>query len=405
MKRLVVLAGIGLVIGLLIVAASSRKPDPFAPKFVPGTALPSGAFPTIHYDWAGAVPFAGGKVWIWAMASPTNRHCFLYDLESRQVVGELFNAGPVFCNRDQTKLLCYGPDALITSVKQKVSAFIKTGFLGKLLLPKVNRPETFWVLDLRDNSVRRGGELSQIPGTGSSWRPSPGFRYGCNVPNNAEEGSAFFLCDLETAIFEKIRVRGDLQGWWDDSQILFRDPANNFILFDVVTRKTNMLFSADALANSLRQMDITNSPGIIRAINVWNGRDYDFYLALQKESYGAGESFLLKTSHKDPAPRLLYPKFKFEHLGRLDASATHYLYNGESGSPGRGGDGAVLLRDLSNDTVQTLVPPDGGRQYALARFYRDEIIYFRNRLPWRMQLNGSNNVPLFPVTARMPDKN
>jgi hypothetical protein len=396
MKRTAILAGVGLVIALLILVASSGKPDPLAPRFVPGQVLPAGPFPIIHYDWASAVPFAGGKVWIWAMASPTNRHCFLYDLETRQVVGELFNAGPVFCNRDQTKLLCYGPDALITSVKQKVSAFIKKGFLGKLPLPQVNRPETFWVLDLRDNAVRRGGELSQIPGTGSSWRPSPGFRYGCNVPNNAEEGSAFFLCDLETAVFEKIRLQGDLQGWWDDRQILLRDRANNFILFDVIARKTNTLFSADALANSLRQLDITNRPGVIRAINVWNGRDYDFYLALQKESYGAGESFLLKTSHKDPAPRLLYPKFKFEHLGRLDVSATHYLFNGESGSSGRGGDGAVLLRDLSNDTVQTLVPPDGSRQYALARFYRDEIIYLHNRLPWRMQLNGSNNVPLFP---------
>jgi len=93
-----------LVIGLLILVASSGKPDPLAPKFVPGQVLPAVPFPTIHYDWAGAVPFAGGKVWIWAMASPTNRHCFLYDLDSRQVVGELFNAGPVFCSGDQTKL-------------------------------------------------------------------------------------------------------------------------------------------------------------------------------------------------------------------------------------------------------------------------------------------------------------
>ena len=154
MKRAAILAGIGLVIGLLILVASREKPDPLAPKFVPGQVLPSGPMPIIHYDWAGAVPFAGGKVWIWAMASSTNRHCFLYDLESRQVVGELFHAGPVFCNRDQTKLLCYGPDALITSVKQKVSAFINKGFLGKLPLPQVNRPETFWVLDLRKNSVR-----------------------------------------------------------------------------------------------------------------------------------------------------------------------------------------------------------------------------------------------------------
>ena len=396
MKRTAIIAGIALLLTLSILVTLPQKPDPQAPRFVPGQVQLVGPFPTIHYDWAAAVPFAGGKVWIWAISGATNRHCFLYDLDTRLVVGELFNAGPVFCNKDQNKALCHGRASLVTSVKQRVIAFIKKGSFGKIQPPKVNTAESFWVLDLRDNSVRRVGELSQIPGTGSTWRPSPGFRYGCNVPNNAEEGSAFFLCDLETGIFEKIKLQGDLQGWWDGSQILIRDPANNFILFDVITRITNTLFSANTLADSLRQMDLTNDPGRIRAINNWNGRDYDFYFALQNESYRAGESFLLKANHADPALKLLYRKFKFEHLGRLDVSATHYLYNGESGLPGRGGNGGVLLRDLSDNSSRTLVPPDGSGQYAIPRFYGDEVIYFHNRLPWRMNFNGSNNVPLFP---------
>jgi hypothetical protein len=392
MKRTVIIAGIALLLGLSILVTLLQKPDPQAPRFVPGQVQPTG-LTTIDYDCGALVPFAGGKVWIWAISSATNRHCFLYDLDARLVVGELFNAGPVFCNPDQTKLLCEGHGSLVTSVKEKVVAFIKKGSLGKIQLPNVNNAETFWVLDLRDNSVRRVGALSQIPGTGSMWRPSPGFRYGCNVPNNAEEGSAFFLCDLETGVFEKIKLQGDLQGWWDDIHILIRDPANNFILFDISTRMTNTLFSADALAHSLRQMDLTNT-GRIRAINNWNGRDYDFYFALQNESYSAGESFLLKANHADPALKLLYRKFKFEHLGRLDVSATHYLYNGESGLPGRGGNGGVFLRELSDNTLRTLVPPDGSGQYALPRFYGDEVIYFRNRQPWRMNLNGNSNVPL-----------
>jgi hypothetical protein len=111
---------------------------------------------------------------------------------------------------------------------------------------------------MRDNSVRRLGELAQFPGTGSTWRPSPGFRSGCNVPSNAEEGSAFFLCDLETGVFEKIKLQGEVQGWWDDRRILLGDQANNFILFDATPRKTNTLFSSDAMADSLREMDLTN---------------------------------------------------------------------------------------------------------------------------------------------------
>jgi len=218
MKRIGIIAGIALLIGLGILFTRPPKRDPEAPRFVPGRLQTVDPFTIIHYDWGALVPFAGGKVWMWGL-SRTNTHCFLYDLATHSVVGELFNAGPVFCNQDQTKLLCGGRSSLFISVKQKVVDFIKKT-LGNSQLPHINDTETFWILDLRDNSVRRVGKLTQIPGTGSSWRPSPGFRYGCNVPNNAEQGSAFFLCDLETGRFEKIKFKGDLQGWWDDSHIL-----------------------------------------------------------------------------------------------------------------------------------------------------------------------------------------
>ncbi len=396
MKHLKITAAIVLPLGLAILIALCLKPDPLAPRFVPGKVQARGPFTSVHCDWSSPNPFAGGKVWIFAATSPTNRHCFLYDLDTRLIAGELFNAGPIFCNHDQTKILCQGRDSLATSIKQKFVAFMRRFPIAKKQLQKVNEQESFWVLNLQDNSTRRVGDLSQIPGTGSTWRPSPGLRYGCNVPNNAEEGLAFFLCDLETAVFEKINLQGDVQGWWDDSHILIRDQANNFILFDTTTHKTNTLFNTNALANSLREANAADSTGKIRAFNNWNGRDYDVYFALQNESYRAGESFLLKASHAEPELKLLYRKFKFEHLGRLDSSATHYLYNGESGLPGQGGNGGVFLRNLSDATSRTLVPPDGSGQYALARFYGNEIIYFRNRLPWRMDLNGSNNAPLFP---------
>jgi hypothetical protein len=160
-----------------------------------------------------------------------------------------------------------------------------------------------------------------------------------------------------------------------------------------------MLFSAKFLEETLRQLNLTNYPGQIRAINNWNGHGYDYYFASQTASYRAGESFLFKASQTDPTLKLLYPNFKFEHLGRLDTSATHYLYNGERGLPGSGGNGAVLLRDLTNNSTTTLVPPDNSGQYALPRFYRDEVVYFHNRTLWRMNIDGSNNTLLFPDTS------
>lgn len=353
----------------------------------------------MEYGWGELVPFAGGKVWLWTWWG-TNRHCFWYDLDRHIVVGELLKAGPVFCNAEGTKLLCEGHASFKSSLKQKIVKLAERFLHGKVPLPTINREDAYWVLDLRDNSVRRVGELSQLPGTGSYWSPSPGLRYGCNVPSNHEIGTAFFLCDLETGAFEKIRFQGYVLGWWDQSQLLVRDPAENFVLFDVVSRTTKTLFSAQFLGDTLRQLSLTNNPGPIRAINDWNGHGYDFYFASQTASYSAGESFLFKASQADPTLKLLYPRFKFEHLGRLDTSAMRYVFNGEPGMPGRGGNGAVLLRDLTNNSTTTLVPPDNSGQYSLPRFYRDGVIYFHNRTVWRMSIDGSNNAPLFPETSR-----
>ena len=63
--------------------------------------------------------------------------------------------------------------------------------------------------------------MEQIPGTGSTWRPAPGFRFGFNVPNNSEEGTSFFLCDLETDSFRKIKFKGQLYNWWSGREILY----------------------------------------------------------------------------------------------------------------------------------------------------------------------------------------
>src|SRR5437016_7203990 len=107
MKRIAILLSSGFVlIALIVLVASSPTASPKVPRFVPTRSQPIGSYVRMDYDWAGAVPFQGGKVWIWAIVSATNRHCFLYDLNDRMVVGELLNAGPVFFNHDQTTLLC-----------------------------------------------------------------------------------------------------------------------------------------------------------------------------------------------------------------------------------------------------------------------------------------------------------
>jgi hypothetical protein len=92
---------------------------------------------------------------------------------------------------------------------------------------------------------------------------------------------------------------------------------------------------------------------------------------------------------------LLRRNFKFKWSGNFNAGQTYYVYDGESGPVGRGGNGGVFLLDLVSSNTITLVPPDN-KGYAIPRFYNGTNVYFRNRELWSSKLDGSGNTRLFP---------
>lgn len=90
----------------------------------------------------------------------------------------------------------------------------------------------------------------------------------------------------------------------------------------------------------------------------------------------------------------MYPvDSKFEWSDHLDPTARYYLYSGRE--RGHGND-AVYVRDLQNGTTRILVPPANGAHFSLPRFYHDSVIYVRNNALWRINLDGFNNIKLFP---------
>jgi hypothetical protein len=399
MKRIAIaLAVVFLLVffGLFVALRDSRSPD--APRYVTELSQPVGPFGTEMYDWGASIPFQDGKFWVTTTLTRTNRHVFLYNLDKRKVDGELFNAGPVFANHDQTKLLCAGYASPVTTFKQRAAALINR-LSSRSSILRTNRVETFWILDLRDNSAVRVGELSQFPGTSSRWRESPDSRFGFNVPNNAGEDHLFFLCDLDDDRFDEIMFEGKLAGWWDDHEILAQDASNNFVLFDLRKRETTLLFSAGHLNQMLASLGLTNHAADLGVFPHWNGHEYDFYLMAPKVSRDSGECALLRTGRANPAFTVFSRDFKFGYLGMFDDAATHYLYEGESGATGRGGNGAVILRDLSDNTERVLIPPDNGGQYSVARFYGNSVVYWRKRVLWRADINTTNSSRLFPTPA------
>jgi len=404
LKRIGIISAVLLVpIFLVLLITVVSSPSPNAPKFVPVHSQPNGPYTRMYYDWPGVVPVRDKKVWIWTMAGSnrTNLHIqhFLYDLDRRLVIGELLHANPVFSDRDQTRLLCEGYGSLANSFRAKALLWFKKFPFGKTLVQRMNYDQSFWVLDLKDNSAVRIGQFSQFGGTGSSFIPSPDFRYGYNKPSSSFGGPELFLCDLQSNLFTKIRIDGWPGGWWDEQNILFKDSLNNLRLYQVTSGKIRTVFSSAAIARTLEELDLPADPAGLTPFCHWNGHDYDVYFTQESEK-NWGESFLLKADRADSTLKLLYRTFKFQWSGTLDADGTHYLYQGESGLPGKGGNGGVYLRDLASNSTRTLVEPDNGAQYSLCRFCGDGVIYWRKKLLWRVDLNGSNNAPLLPIPGK-----
>lgn len=411
MKRIKIILPIALL--LLLAVALLRPPKAYlhAPRFVPATSQPSGPFLIESYDWVANIPFQGGKVWIFATMNRANFHEFFYDLNQRMVLGELLNSAPMLANQEQTKLLCLEYPYPVT-LKNRV-----VGFLNQMSHWKIatNDVERYWILDLRDNSAVQVGELSKLSPAVSKWRPSPGFRYSFNVPFN---NASFFLCDLEAGKFERIEFDGQPKGWWDDYQILVKDEDGNYVLFDVVTRKTSTLFSAETVARNLKELGVSENPTNLATIFNWNGHDYDFYFTGKQRGNqnwyfypdGMGytnSSFLIRVERAGPALKLAKAHFQFKWSGHLDAGATHYVYGG-----GRG-DGSIVLRDLTNDTERVIVPPNNQGYYSMPQFYGETVIYERferqtdglHGALWRVDLNGTNATRLLPPPGNQaPEK-
>jgi len=90
---------------------------------------------------------------------------------------------------------------------------------------------------------------------------------------------------------------------------------------------------------------------------------------------------------------LLASRFKFEWSDSLDPTGRYYLFSGREA--GAASDG-VFLRDKQSGSNRTLVIPTKNTYFSIPRFYGDSVIYVRSNILWRISLDGTSNVQLFP---------
>ncbi|NOS70752.1 MAG: hypothetical protein HOP33_12570 [Verrucomicrobia bacterium] len=404
LKRfIVVLALLFGFAGILFIATSKSASDRNAPRLVLGQ--PADAITNLArmamYSWAEDMPFQEGRAWIWSTTNRTNSHTYLVDMDSTTVVGELLNAGAIFYNNDQTKLLCSGHDSLLPTMKYRLAKWLDQAF-GWKISSRLNTDETHWILDLRNNHAKPIGQFSQLAGMGSMWHPSPGFRFGYNIPSTIGEGREFYLCDLELEQMTLIRYNASVQTWWDEQHLLMKDHKQNFFLYDVLTRQSNQLFSAAQLNQFLKESNLPESLEHLNVVHRWTREGSTLYLSSRTNELNCLACLLkVDTSASLPKLEIFRRDFQFEWLGRLNSEGVLYVYSGESGKSGDGGDGSVHIRDLRTDEVRTLIESDHSNQYTLPRFYKNRVIYMKSRQLWSVDVNGSNNFKLFelPKTA------
>jgi len=394
----ITLAALFILVIALIVSIHWLSIDPEAPSFRPvrGSKLQLPAYSEIDYNFLSPSPFEDGKMWIHTWSGTNGRHCFLYGIDQKRTLGELVKGEPVFMNRDQSSLLCAqrGP-AGPSQVGEQITRFLSSISGGKIRFAHVpNDAEVFWILDLKRNSTTRIGSLSQVRGAGSSFQPSPGFRFGFNKPSASSQRPEFFLCDLERKSFRSVALNGWPVGWWSDTEIIVKDPANDFVLWDVLSEKRSPLLSSAEIGEFLEAAQIPDAdPKRANLFSIWDGKQNNFYLTDTHKKWQATNSYLIKLKRPDAALKLIAREFKFEWSDHLDPTGTFYLFTGRE--PGDRSTG-VFLRDLKEDTTRILVVPDDSRYFSLPRFYNGGVIYRRTNMLWWTDFSAPTRAVCFP---------
>lgn len=152
--------------------------------------------------------------------------------------------------------------------------------------------------------------------------------------------------------------------------------------------------SAGQVAQCLKNDMTSYDPNQIGGFCTWNGRKNDIYLTDLLLRHRSSESFLIKVERPNGHLKLLYPRFQFEWSSHFDPTGRYYLFSGHEKSTG------VFVRDLESAARRVLVAPDSGQYYSIPQFYRDSVIYVRSNALWRININGSDNIRLFPIPKK-----
>jgi len=143
MKRAVIILALVFLFAIAILFLTiSWSASGNAPQFLAKKLPPPGNYSSVTYNVANPQPFVGGKVWVWAFQNTNRSHHYLFDLDDRLILGELFNGSAEFANQDGTKVLCCAAGPNLGSL-QEWFAYAETKLSRGRIRHEVNWKQTF----------------------------------------------------------------------------------------------------------------------------------------------------------------------------------------------------------------------------------------------------------------------
>jgi hypothetical protein len=312
----------------------------------------------------------------------------LYQINERTVMGEITNGWPLLAV-DRSTLLCsqsLAPQRSVAAIWQQL-----VGLLSSRPRVSGSDPQRYFLLNLEKDTALEMGVLPQHPS--SIVQPSPDLRFAYVFSIGGGPAPQVQCFDFKRGEIRELYIKGWPAGWWDQTNLLVTTTNNDFVLYDVTTRKMTPLISSSNLATFLKEHDITEDPTKARPFFQWNGQENEFYLTDTYKKWSADESYLIKVERSDARLTLLSTKFKFEWSDQFDQTGRYYAYSGRDS--GKASDG-VFVRDLQTGTSQIAVAPTKNTSFSIPRFYGDWIIYSRSNRLWKINVDGTENQLLFP---------
>jgi len=342
----------------------------------------------VSYDWSNPAVFQDGKVWLKREENEIGekgvRWC-LFDLRQRKVLGELMGGEPLFLKGDE--VVC------VQRPKQYSDWMLALAWITEGRIPFSLKSDRFWKLDLKRGSARRMGKCPTTLKWPVLLRQSPDGRFAYYNNRLGSFDRPYFFDIDKNKVWPEIPgiQNGELMpgawGWWSATEVILKDYDRNYLLYDIPNNKTSSFISVGELTNTYQRLGLPSLPVWERLITVRKGTENDVYLQSQATLWTPPESTLLKVERPSRALTLISTNFTQFQGGEWNAARTHYVFNGDLGS-------AVRLIDLKTGERRTLA--DSSVDDTGARLYGEGVIYVHGDGLWMVDLNGSNQVQIFP---------